>query len=84
MYHRVTAMIFSLDLSLFFLSIFVADSPHARSTVVTAVKFTIADQPQAIDALLKGCIGRLVRTAVGAGNLRCQASLAAQGFFTPM
>lgn len=35
-----------------------AGSPHARSTVVTAVKFTIADQPQPIDALLKGCIGR--------------------------
>ncbi|XP_050760327.1 cullin-associated NEDD8-dissociated protein 1-like isoform X3 [Gymnogyps californianus] len=31
-------------------------SPHARSTVVTAIKFTIADQPQPIDALLKGCI----------------------------
>uniref|UniRef100_A0A8B9TP54 Cullin associated and neddylation dissociated 2 (putative) n=1 Tax=Anas platyrhynchos TaxID=8839 RepID=A0A8B9TP54_ANAPL len=37
-------------------------SPHARSTVVTAVKFTIADQPQPIDALLKSCIGRLVQT----------------------
>ncbi|XP_009078056.1 PREDICTED: cullin-associated NEDD8-dissociated protein 2 isoform X2 [Acanthisitta chloris] len=33
-----------------------AGSPHARSTVVTAIKFTIADQPQPIDALLKGCI----------------------------
>ncbi|NXL85292.1 CAND1 protein, partial [Alectura lathami] len=37
-------------------------SPHARSTVVTAVKFTIADQPQAIDALLKGCIGDFLKT----------------------
>ncbi|NXE40131.1 CAND1 protein, partial [Ptilorrhoa leucosticta] len=34
-----------------------AGSPHARSTVVTAIKFTITDQPQPIDALLKGCIG---------------------------
>ncbi|XP_062356653.1 cullin-associated NEDD8-dissociated protein 1-like isoform X2 [Cinclus cinclus] len=33
-----------------------AGSPHARSTVVTAIKFTITDQPQPIDALLKGCI----------------------------
>ncbi|XP_054243612.1 cullin-associated NEDD8-dissociated protein 1-like isoform X3 [Indicator indicator] len=31
-------------------------SPHTRSTIVTAVKFTITDQPQPIDALLKGCI----------------------------
>ncbi|KGL73172.1 Cullin-associated NEDD8-dissociated protein 1, partial [Tinamus guttatus] len=37
-------------------------SPHARSTVVTAVKFTIADQPQPIDALLKGCIGDFLKT----------------------
>ncbi|NXD66144.1 CAND1 protein, partial [Eolophus roseicapillus] len=36
-------------------------SPHARSTVVTAVKFTIADQPQPIDALLKGCIGDFLK-----------------------
>ncbi|XP_065263956.1 cullin-associated NEDD8-dissociated protein 1-like isoform X2 [Emys orbicularis] len=28
-------------------------SPHARSTVVTAIKFTISDQPQPIDLLLK-------------------------------
>ncbi|NXG47415.1 CAND1 protein, partial [Psilopogon haemacephalus] len=39
-----------------------SDSPHARSTVVTAVKFTIADQPQPIDALLKGCIGDFLKT----------------------
>uniref|UniRef100_A0AAY4B150 TATA-binding protein interacting (TIP20) domain-containing protein n=1 Tax=Denticeps clupeoides TaxID=299321 RepID=A0AAY4B150_9TELE len=31
-------------------------SPHARSTVVTAVKFTIVDQPMPIDSILKGCI----------------------------
>ncbi|KAM9277116.1 cullin-associated NEDD8-dissociated protein 1-like isoform 2-T2 [Morus bassanus] len=37
-------------------------SPHARSTVVTAVKFTIADQPQPIDALLKGSIGDFLKT----------------------
>ncbi|KFV55793.1 Cullin-associated NEDD8-dissociated protein 1, partial [Tyto alba] len=37
-------------------------SPHARSTVVTAIKFTIADQPQPIDALLKGCIGDFLKT----------------------
>lgn len=60
MHFKITAMILSLDLPLFFLSIFIAGSPHARSTVVTAIKFTIADQPQPIDALLKGCIGRLV------------------------
>uniref|UniRef100_A0A803VTQ0 TATA-binding protein interacting (TIP20) domain-containing protein n=1 Tax=Ficedula albicollis TaxID=59894 RepID=A0A803VTQ0_FICAL len=39
-----------------------AGSPHARSTVVTAIKFTITDQPQPIDALLKGCIGDFLRT----------------------
>ncbi|NWR56784.1 CAND1 protein, partial [Bucorvus abyssinicus] len=37
-------------------------SPHARSTVVTAVKFTIADQPQPIDTLLRGCIGNFLKT----------------------
>ncbi|NXF86344.1 CAND1 protein, partial [Eubucco bourcierii] len=37
-------------------------SPHARGTVVTAVKFTIADQPQPIDALLKDCIGDFLKT----------------------
>ncbi|NXS61534.1 CAND1 protein, partial [Brachypteracias leptosomus] len=39
-----------------------AGSPQARSTVVTAVKFTIADQPQPVDALLKGCIGDFLKT----------------------
>ncbi|XP_005997881.1 cullin-associated NEDD8-dissociated protein 1 [Latimeria chalumnae] len=37
-------------------------SPHARSTVVTAIKFTISDQPQPIDSLLKGCIGDFLKT----------------------
>ncbi|XP_052260170.1 cullin-associated NEDD8-dissociated protein 1-like isoform X7 [Dreissena polymorpha] len=39
-------------------------SPSAltRSTVVTAVKFTISDQPQAIDSLLKDCIEEFLRT----------------------
>uniref|UniRef100_A0A8C4N8T2 Cullin-associated and neddylation-dissociated 1 n=1 Tax=Eptatretus burgeri TaxID=7764 RepID=A0A8C4N8T2_EPTBU len=37
-------------------------SPHARSTVVTAVKFTISDQPQAVDSLLKSCIGDFLET----------------------
>uniref|UniRef100_A0A9J8CVB2 Cullin-associated and neddylation-dissociated 2 (putative) n=1 Tax=Cyprinus carpio carpio TaxID=630221 RepID=A0A9J8CVB2_CYPCA len=31
-------------------------SPLSRSTVVTAVKFTIVDHPMPIDSLLKGCI----------------------------
>ena len=35
-----------------------AGSPLARSTVVTAIKFTIVDQPAPIDSLLKECIGR--------------------------
>ncbi|MBN3306198.1 CAND1 protein, partial [Amia calva] len=39
-----------------------AGSPHARSTVVTAVKFTIVDQPLPIDSLLKGCIGDFLKT----------------------
>ncbi|KAK3749091.1 hypothetical protein RRG08_034063 [Elysia crispata] len=37
-------------------------SPLARSTVVTAIKFTISDQPQPIDPLLKACIGDFLRT----------------------
>ncbi|XP_042366603.1 LOW QUALITY PROTEIN: cullin-associated NEDD8-dissociated protein 1-like [Plectropomus leopardus] len=39
-----------------------AGSPLARSTVVTAVKFTIIDQPAPIDALLKDCIGDFLKT----------------------
>lgn len=34
-------------------------SSLARSTVVTAVKFTIVDQPVPIDSLLKECIGKI-------------------------
>uniref|UniRef100_A0A8D3CSA6 TATA-binding protein interacting (TIP20) domain-containing protein n=1 Tax=Scophthalmus maximus TaxID=52904 RepID=A0A8D3CSA6_SCOMX len=34
-----------------------AGSPLARSTVVTAIKFTIVEQPAPIDSLLKDCIG---------------------------
>ena len=39
------------------------NSPSAlmRTTVVTAMKFTITDQPQQIDALLRSCIGRYNR-----------------------
>ncbi|XP_076124630.1 cullin-associated NEDD8-dissociated protein 2 [Alosa pseudoharengus] len=37
-------------------------SPLSRSTVVTAVKFTIVDQPAPIDTLLKGCIGDFLKT----------------------
>lgn len=36
-------------------------SPLARSTVVTAIKFTIVDQPAPIDSLLKDCIGETHR-----------------------
>jgi len=32
-------------------------SPMMRTTVVTAMKFTISDQPQQIDKLLRACIG---------------------------
>ncbi|XP_075430782.1 cullin-associated NEDD8-dissociated protein 1-like isoform X3 [Ascaphus truei] len=37
-------------------------SPHTRSTVVTAIKFTISDQPAPIDSLLQGCIGEFLKT----------------------
>lgn len=37
-------------------------SPLARSTVVTAMKFTISDQPQTIDGLLKSSIGDFLHT----------------------
>lgn len=37
-------------------------SPLTRSTVVTAMKFTISDQPQPIDGLLKNCIGDFLKT----------------------
>ncbi|KAG6452371.1 hypothetical protein O3G_MSEX007598 [Manduca sexta] len=34
--------------------------PLTRTTAVTAVKFTISDQPQAIDPLLRGCMAELL------------------------
>ena len=37
-------------------------SPLMRTTVVTAMKFTISDQPQAIDSLLKNSIGEFLKT----------------------
>ncbi|MGH0163909.1 UNVERIFIED_CONTAM: hypothetical protein FKN15_056135 [Acipenser sinensis] len=37
-------------------------SPYTRSTVVTAIKFTITEQLLPIDALLKGCIGDFLKT----------------------
>uniref|UniRef100_A0A671PRT6 Cullin-associated NEDD8-dissociated protein 1-like n=1 Tax=Sinocyclocheilus anshuiensis TaxID=1608454 RepID=A0A671PRT6_9TELE len=37
-------------------------SPLSRSTVVTAVKFTIVDHTMPIDSLLKGCIGDFLKT----------------------
>ncbi|GAB1606379.1 cullin-associated NEDD8-dissociated protein 1 [Argonauta hians] len=37
-------------------------SPYTRSTVVTAVKFTISDQPQGIDSLLRTYIGDFLKT----------------------
>ncbi|CAG5977970.1 unnamed protein product [Menidia menidia] len=39
-----------------------AGSPLARSTVVTAIKFTIVDHPAPIDSLLKDCIGDFLKT----------------------
>ncbi|XP_047204610.1 cullin-associated NEDD8-dissociated protein 2 [Girardinichthys multiradiatus] len=39
-----------------------AGSPLARSTVVTAVKFTIVDHPAPIDSLLKDSIGEFLKT----------------------
>lgn len=33
-------------------------SPVARSTVVTAIKFTIVDHPAPVDSLLKDCMGK--------------------------
>ncbi|XP_052763076.1 cullin-associated NEDD8-dissociated protein 1-like [Mya arenaria] len=39
-----------------------SQSALTRSTVVTAIKFTISDQPQVIDPLLKECIGEFLET----------------------
>ncbi|XP_031563225.1 cullin-associated NEDD8-dissociated protein 1-like isoform X2 [Actinia tenebrosa] len=52
-------------------------SAFARSTVVTAVKFTISDQPQPIDVQLKACIGQFLRTVQDADlNVRRVALVA--------
>ncbi|XP_055985466.1 cullin-associated NEDD8-dissociated protein 2 [Sorex fumeus] len=39
-----------------------AGHPHTRSTVITAVKFLISDQPQPIDPLLKSLIGEFMES----------------------
>lgn len=39
-----------------------ASSGFIRSTVVTALKYTISDQPQPIDGLLHSCIGEFLAT----------------------
>ncbi|XP_016065390.1 PREDICTED: cullin-associated NEDD8-dissociated protein 2 isoform X2 [Miniopterus natalensis] len=39
-----------------------AGQPHTRSTVITAVKFLISDQPHPIDPLLKSFIGELMES----------------------
>ncbi|XP_004613286.2 cullin-associated NEDD8-dissociated protein 2 [Sorex araneus] len=39
-----------------------AGHPHTRSTVITAVKFLISDQPQPIDPLLKSLIGEFLES----------------------
>ncbi|KAG0714350.1 Cullin-associated NEDD8-dissociated protein 1 [Chionoecetes opilio] len=38
------------------------DSPMMRTTIVTAIKFTISDQPTAIDSLLRHSIGDFLST----------------------
>ncbi|XP_069960266.1 cullin-associated NEDD8-dissociated protein 1 [Cherax quadricarinatus] len=38
------------------------DSPMMRTTIVTAIKFTISDQPTTIDSLLRHCIGDFLST----------------------
>lgn len=49
----------------------VASSAFVRSTVVTALKYTISDQPQPIDGLLHNCIGEFLVT-IGDPDLVCQ------------
>jgi cullin-associated NEDD8-dissociated protein 1 len=39
-----------------------SDSSLMRTTIVTAIKFTISDQPASIDALLRQCIGEFLNT----------------------
>lgn len=38
------------------------DNPLARATIVAAIKFTISDQPQEIDIVLRSCIGEFLIT----------------------
>jgi cullin-associated NEDD8-dissociated protein 1 len=38
------------------------DKPLARSTIVAAIKFTISDQPQEVDNVLRQCIGDFLMT----------------------
>lgn len=39
-----------------------SESSLMRTTIVTAVKFTISDQPHSIDSLLRQCIGDFLNT----------------------
>jgi len=39
---------------------FLSECPLMRTAVVSAIKFTISDQPQPIDALLRQCIGKFL------------------------
>jgi len=39
-------------------------SPQMRSTVITAFKFTITDQPQEVDVLLKKCLSHFLKPIV--------------------
>ncbi|XP_014219728.1 cullin-associated NEDD8-dissociated protein 1 [Copidosoma floridanum] len=39
-----------------------SESPLTRTTTVTAIKFTISDQPQPIDPMLKQCMGHFLAT----------------------
>ncbi|XP_012497468.1 PREDICTED: cullin-associated NEDD8-dissociated protein 1 [Propithecus coquereli] len=54
----------------------ISGSSYARSSVVTAVKFTISDHPQPIDPLLKNCIGK-----VGSSQKHLEFSLVEMGPF---
>ena len=47
-----------------------SSSAFVRSTVVTALKYTISDQPQPIDGLLHSCIGEFLAT-IGDPDLVC-------------
>ena len=52
-----------------------SQSGFVRSTVVTALKYTISDQPQPIDSLLHDCIGEFLST-IGDPDLVSTATLA--------